>query len=162
MVLLKCIVSDTWRSRWHSSVSSEVPSLIGWLTFHLSIFLIFNSESFFFPGFLHHQSLFFKFLFAVFLINLSLECIFHFLLLCLFFIQHYLLFVTALKDTTLFLKLHVHSVLSDSSTGFEVWEIVFGLHRRVNCLTQLLLLNWLLRRLLVGRLAVNIKFPVPL
>jgi hypothetical protein len=92
------------------------------------------------PGFLsfllHCPLLLFDFFFAVFLGNLHLKSIFHFLLLGFSLVLNDVLFIATDEDVSTPLKLHIHAIFGDSTANLKVWEVIFSLHWRVLRVSQ--------------------------
>ena len=114
------------------------------------------SHSLLFSFFFHYTLLLFHFFFAVFLGNLHLKSVLHFLLLGFTLVLDNILFITADENVTAPLELHVHPIFCDSTAYFEVGEVIFGLHRGVlrisqSCISGVVLceLWWLILKVLL-------------
>lgn len=78
---------------------------------------------------------------AILLVDLSLQCILHFLRLGFTLVKDDLFFVATLENAALLLELHVHSVLCDAASCLKIWKIILGLHWRVSSLSHRLRLE---------------------
>lgn len=138
----------------YACLSTEIASLIidETRSAFLRAPLHFSFHSLLLTLFLHFDPLFLELLLSIFLVNLGLKRVFHFLLLSFALTQNDNFFVTALKDRALLFKFNIHAVFSDPPTSFEIREVVFRLQRTVFRFTEgrlVLGLAWRLMGVLV-------------
>ena len=77
--------------------------------------------------FFNFSLLLFDVFFSLLLIDLLLECFFHWDLLSLSLILYDMFFVSPLhQNISMSLKFQINSVFKDPSSGFDIWKVLFG------------------------------------